>query len=147
MKTSLFTLLILAGLTAGLAAQIPNTWTPESLKKIYGSGTSIGYAKSQIKSITFIKKEPASFHGGECFALIVTVLRGPGAKPVEAESPDIKVADKGDVITWNDGVSGYSVQQAAEGFDFTARHNGAVRVTAKWCEIPHGSKFVLTNTE
>jgi hypothetical protein len=43
MRTSLLTLLILAGLTASLAAQIPNTWTPESLKKIYGSGTSIGY--------------------------------------------------------------------------------------------------------
>ena len=147
MKTSLLTLAILSGLTASLAAQIPNTWTPESLKKIYGSGTSIGNAKSHIKSITFLKKEPDSFHGGECFALIVTVLRGPGAKPVEADSPDIKVVEKGDVITWNDRVSGYSVQQAAEGFNFTARHNGAVRVTAKWYEMPHGSKFVLANTE
>jgi hypothetical protein len=112
-----------------------------------GRGTDRPSRVSKKQASLSLKKEPDSFHGGECFALIVTVLRGPGAKPVEAESPDIEVAEKGDVVTWNDRLSGYSVQQAAEGFNFTARHNGAVRVTAKWYEIPHGSKFVLANTE
>jgi hypothetical protein len=47
--------------------------------------------------------------------------------------------------TWTDRLSGYSVTQAAEGFNFTARRNGKVTVTATWGEIPHGSKFVLAN--
>jgi hypothetical protein len=52
---------------------------------------------------------------------------------------------KGDAITWTDRISGYSVSEGAEGFNFTARRNGKVQVTAKYDEIPHGSKFVLTD--
>ena len=48
--------------------------------------------------------------------------------------------------TWTDRLSGHSVTQAAEGFNFTARRNGKVTATATWGEIPHGSKFVLANT-
>lgn len=84
MRTSFLCLLVLAGLTTGLQAQIPNTWTQEKLKK-------------------------------------------------------------GDVITWTDRISGYSVTEGAEGFNFTARRNDKVQVTAKYDEIPHGSKFVLTD--
>ena len=74
----------MAGLTTGLEAQIPNTWTQDKLKK-------------------------------------------------------------GDAITWTDRMSGYSVSEGAEGFNFTAHQNGKVQVTAKYDEIPQGSKFVLTD--
>jgi len=146
MKTSLLTAFVLSGLTIGLQAQIPSTWTQEKLKKIYDGPAAIVFSKSRIGSITFTKKEPESFHGGECFDLILTVLRGPGAAVLKADDPDIKVTEKGEVITWTDRLSGYSVTQAAEGFNFTARRNGKVTVTATWGEIPHGSKFVLANT-
>ena len=55
------------------------------------------------------------------------------------------VIEKDDVTTWIDRLSGYSVSEAAEGFNFTARRNSTGRVTAKWGEIPDGSKFVLAN--
>ena len=86
------------------------------------------------------------FHGGECFGLILTVLRGPGAPEIKADDPSIKVTEKGEVTTWTDRLSGYSVTEAAEGFNFTARRNGIVTVTTNWGETPHGSKFVLANT-
>ena len=81
-------------------------------------------------SITFTK-DPESFHGGECFSLIILVLRGPGAPAVKADDPNIKVTEKGDAITWTDRISGYSVSEGAEGFNFTARRNGKVQVTAE----------------
>jgi len=146
MKTSLLIVFFLTGLTIGLYAQIPSTWTQEKLKKIYDGPAIVAFSKSQVKSITFLKKEPASFHGGECFGLILTVLRGPDAPEIKADDPNIKVTEKGEVITWTDRLSGYSVTQAAEGFNFTARRNGKVTVTANWGEIAHGSKFVLANT-
>ena len=146
MKTSLLTAFVLTGLTIGVQAQIPSAWTQEKLKKIYDGPATVAFSKSQVKSITFMKKEPASFHGGECFGLILTVLRGPGAPEIKADDPNIKVTEKGDAITWTDRLSGYSVTEAAEGFNFTARRNGVVTVTANWGEIPRGSKFVLANT-
>ena len=145
MRTSFLCLLVLAGLTTGLRAQIPNTWTQEKLKKVYDVPATIAYTKADIKSIAFTKKDPESFHGGECFSLIIMVLRGPGAPAVKAEDPNIKVTEKGDAITWTDRISGYSVSKGTEGFNFTARRNGKVQVTAKYDEIPHGSKFVLTD--
>ena len=52
------------------------------------------------------------------------VLRGPGAPMIKAEDPAIKVVEKGDAIIWTDRLSGYSVEQAAADFQFTARRNG-----------------------
>jgi hypothetical protein len=58
MRTSFFCLLVLAGLTTGLRAQIPNTWTQEKLKKVYDVPATIAYTKADIKSIAFTKKGP-----------------------------------------------------------------------------------------
>jgi hypothetical protein len=147
MKRSLLILISLAVLTVRLHAQIPDGWTLEKLKKLYGGEVTIDAANSHIKSISFVKRNPESFHGGECFVLVITVLRGPGAPAVKADDPEIKVTDKGDTTIWTDHLTGYSVEDAGPGFMYTARHDGVVRVTAKWVEGKHDSKFVLTDVK
>jgi hypothetical protein len=147
MKPSLLILIGLAVLTVRLDAQIPDTWTPEKLKKLYGGEVTIDAANSHIKSISFVKRNPESFHGGECFVLVITVLRGPGASAVKPDDPEITVTSKGDTNIWTDQLSGYSVDDAGPGFKYTARHDGVVRVTAKLVEGHHDSKFVLTGVK
>jgi hypothetical protein len=69
MKSSLLILISLAVLTVRLPAQIPDAWTPEKLKKLYGGEVTVDSANAHIKSISFVKRNPQSFHGGECFVL------------------------------------------------------------------------------
>jgi hypothetical protein len=147
MKPSLLILITLAALTVRLHAQIPDTWTPEKLKKLYGGEVTVDAANSHIKSISFVKRNPQSFHGGECFVLVITVLRGPGAPAVKGDDPEIKVTSEGDTTIWTDQLTGYSVDDAGPGFKYTARHDGVVRVTAKLVEGQHDSKFVLTDVK
>lgn len=147
MKTSLLVLIGLALLAARLPAQIPDAWTGEKLKKLYGGEVTIDSANAHIKSIAFVKHNPQSFHGGECFVLVIMVLRGPGAPILKGDDPEIKVTSQGDTTIWTDQLTGYSVDDAGPGFKYTARHSGVVRVTAKLVEGQHDSKFVLTDVK
>ena len=56
MRTSFLCLLVLAGLTTGLRAQIPNTWTQEKLKKVYDVPATIAYTNADIKSIALANR-------------------------------------------------------------------------------------------
>jgi hypothetical protein len=147
MKPSLLILIGLVVLAVRLPAQIPDTWTPEKLKKLYGGEVTVDAANSHIKRFSFVKRNPESFHGGECFVLVITVLRGPGAPAVKADDPEIKVISQGDTTIWTDQLTGYSVDDAGPGFKYSARHDGVVRVTAKWVEGKHDNKFVLTDVK
>ena len=145
MKTSLLVLVIVNLLTLGVRAQIPNTWTRNELKRIYGGAVAIGYANRQIKSVTFIKPAPASFHPAECFALIVMVLRGPGVPMLRPDSGEIKFVDDGNTSVWTDRVSGYSINGDRANMRFTAQRHGAVRLTAKVIKARDGSDLILTD--
>jgi hypothetical protein len=144
MKTSLFVLGALNLLILGVSAQIPNSWTRNELAKIYGGPVTIGYGRSGIKSVTFVKPAPASFHPAECFALIVMVLRGPGVPMLRPDSGNIKFIDNGNTTVWTDRLSGYSIDGDRADMRFTARRHGAVQLTAKVIKARDGDSLVLT---
>jgi hypothetical protein len=144
MKTSLLVLAILNLLILGVRAQIPNTWTRNGLAKIYGGRVTFGYDHSRIKSVTFIKPAPASFHPAECFALILMVLRGPGVPMLRPDSGDVKFFDNGNTTVWSDRLSGYSIDGDRADMRFTARRHGVVRLTAKVVKARDGSDLILT---
>jgi hypothetical protein len=143
MKTSLFVLVALNLLTLGVRAQIPSRWTMRGLKEIYGGAVRIGYANRQIKSVTFIKPAPASFHPAECFALIAMVLRGPGVPLLRPDS-DIKFLDQGNTTIWTDRVSGYSIDGNRAAMRFTAERHGVIHLTAKVIKTRDDSDLILT---
>lgn len=153
----------------GLQAQIPNTWTEEKLKQAWlvlldkptGDAVKVDYAMANIKNITFQKLDrEGQFNEGECFSLIIMVLRGPGAPAVKAEDPNIQVTKKGGENNWTDRISGYSVTEAGSRFGFndpdvrilfSVRRNGKLQVTANYYKLLFNrksgpiSEFVLTN--
>jgi hypothetical protein len=143
-------LLILVGLAAisvRLNAQIPDAWTQEKLKKLYGGEVMIASSNGHIKSVAFVKPNPQSFHGGECFALIIMVLRGPGAPVLHGDDADIKVTSKGDTTIWTDKTTGYSVDDSGPDFGFFAKLKGVLRVKASVVEGKNDSRFVLTDVK
>jgi hypothetical protein len=144
MKKSLLVGFALIALNLDLPAQISNNWTRNGLIRIYGGRVAIGYVHSRITSVTFIKPAPASFHREECLSLILMVLRGPGVPMLRPDSGDIQFIDRGKTTIWRDRVSGYSVDDAGGGLQFTARRNGTVRLTAKVIRARDESDFVLT---
>jgi hypothetical protein len=144
MKTSLLVVGVLNLLILGVRAQIPHTWTRNELAKIYGGPVTIGYAHARIKTVTFIKPAPASFHPAECFALIVMVLRGPGVPMLRPDSGNIKFFDNGNTTVWTDRLSGYSIDGDRAHMQFTARSHGVVRLTAKVIKARDGSDLILT---
>jgi hypothetical protein len=144
MKTSLLVLVILNLLTLGVRAQIPNSWTQRGLKEIFGGAVTIGYANRRIKSVTFIKPAPASFHAAECFALIVMVLRGPRVPMLRPDSGEIEFFDNGNTSVWTDRVSGYSIDGDRTHMRFSAQRHGAVRLTAKVIKTRDDSDLILT---
>src|ERR1700728_1714048 len=98
MKTLILAFTALASLTLATHGQIP-AWTREQLIQFYGSrAINVEGNGSQIKSISFVKQHPQSFHGGECFTLVIGVLRGPGGKDIGGD-PEIHVDDNG---VWHD---------------------------------------------
>ena len=147
MKKSLLILFGLAVLTVRLYAQIPDAWTQEKLKKLYGGEVTIASSNGHIKSVAFVKRNPETFHGGECFALIMMVLRGPGAPTLKGDDADITVTSKGDTTIWTDKRTGYSVDDSGPDFGYFAKLKGVVRVTAKLVEGKNDSKFVLTDAK
>jgi hypothetical protein len=147
MKTSLLLLFGLAVLTVRLHAQIPDAWTQEKLKKLYGGEVTIASSNGHIKSVSFVKRNPESFHGGECFVLVIMVLRGPGAPMLKGDDADIKVTSKGDTTIWTDKLTGYSVDEGGAYFGYSAKLKGVVRVTAKLVEGKSDSRFVLTDVK
>jgi hypothetical protein len=96
-----------------------------------------------IKSISFTKQDPHTFHGGECFCLIVGVLRGPGAPGVQPDDPTITVLNKGNLLVWVDHLTGYSIENGEDGFHFTVSKDGVVQLTAKLIDNGYSSEFVL----
>jgi hypothetical protein len=143
MKTPLLVLGVLNLLILAVRAQIPNTWTRNELAKIYGGPVTIGYAHLRIKTVTFTKPAPASFHPAECFALIVMVLRGPGVPMLRPDSGNIKFFDNGNTTVWTDRLSGYSIDGDRAHMRFTARSHGVVRLTAKVIKARDGSDLIL----
>ena len=105
MKKLLVAFTSLASLTIVTHGQIP-PWTREQLVRFYGSrAVNVEGEGSQIKSISFVKQHPHSWHGGECFTLVIGVLRGPGGKDIGGE-PEIHVDDNG---VWHDSITGCDV--------------------------------------
>jgi hypothetical protein len=147
MKKSLLILFGFAALTVRLHAQIPDAWTQEKLKKLYGGEVTIASSNGHIKSLSFLKRNPESFHGGECFVLMIMVLRGPGAPMVKAEDPNIEVTSKGDTTIWTDKLTGYSVDDGGADFGYSAKLKGVVRVKAKLVEGKNDTRFVLTDAK
>jgi hypothetical protein len=143
----LLVLVGLAVLSVRLNAQIPDAWTQEKLKKLYGGQVTIVSGNGHIKSVAFVKQNPQSFHGGECFALIIMVLRGPGAPMLKGDDADIKVTSEGDTTIWTDKLTGYSVDDSGSDFGFFAKLKGVVRVKASVVEGKNDSRFVLTDVK
>jgi hypothetical protein len=126
-------------------AQIPNTWTREQLIHLYGSrAVNIERIGSQISSISFIKEDPHSFHGGECFCLIVQVLRGREFTHSEWSQdrlPGITVVDKGDDTIWVDSETGCAIDLG--GSRFMVTKNGKLILTAYLKSGSDESELVL----
>ena len=64
MKKTLLILVGLAVLSVRLNAKVPDAWTQEKLKKLYGGEVTIASSNGHIKSVAFVKRNPESFHGG-----------------------------------------------------------------------------------
>jgi hypothetical protein len=146
MKPFFLAFVLVVALTTASRAQIPATWTQEKLEKLYGGAVTITNAKSHIKGISFAKESPQVFHGGECFYLMIMVLRGPGAPELKPDSADVKVVQKGNAEVWIDSISGYSVDSGSDGLHFSARRDGVVQLTGKVVAGQDGDVFVLTST-
>ena len=130
-------------------AQIPNTWTREQLISLYGSrAVSVERTGSQISSISFVKQNPHSFHGGECFCLILQVIRGrrfTQSELSQSQLPGINIVDKGNDVIWNDSETGCSIDSGEDGFHFTVTKNGQLVLTAYLKFDSHESEFVLNS--
>jgi hypothetical protein len=92
--------------------------------------------------LTYTKHEGHSFHGGECYVLILRAIRG--AEPATDDSGIVGVnveLTKDDAI-WHDSVTGCSISSGGEdGFHFTVTDRaGKVVLTA---HLEGYSKFVL----
>jgi hypothetical protein len=130
-----------------LQAQIPENWTREKLIKMYGfRGVAIEYGTNRsISSISFIKQNPHNFHGGECMALILMVLRG--SDDYKFDQSDVTFASgAGDSSTWIDRKTNNKISsgEGADFFHFTATNNGRLLLTA-WMigADKSSSEFVL----
>ena len=106
-------------------------------------GVAFESVNNTIKSISFTKQDPHTFHGGECFRLMVAVLCGPGAPEVQPDDPTITVLDKGDHLVWIDHLTGYFIENGEDGFYFTASKNGVVQLTGKLIDDCYSTEFVL----
>jgi hypothetical protein len=73
-----------------------------------------------------VKQHPQSFHGGECFTLVIGVLRGPGGKDIGGD-PEIHVDDNG---VWHDSITGCAIDSGQDSFSFTAKRSGVVVLRA-----------------
>src|ERR1700722_14092786 len=94
MKRLILAFTALASLTIVTHGQIP-PWTREQLVQFYGSrAVNVEGEGSQIKSISFVKQPPHSWHGGECFTLVIGVLRGLCGKDIGGQ-PEIHGDDNG----------------------------------------------------
>ena len=151
LKNTLFILTAIASLAIAprIQAQIPNTWTRERLIQFYGfRGVEVEYQGSQIKSISFIKQDPHNFHGGECYSLILGVLRGPGGN-IDADDNGVKgitVTDSGDGsnFIWHDSVTGCEISSGGkDGFHYTVTRDGSMVLTASLIFGQYSSEFKL----
>lgn len=123
----------------------------DTLVKLFGSPyLKIERQGSRITRITFSKFEEQNFHGGECYALILEVLRGsdgtdlggdkiPGLTVIETNENDI-----GSPI-WKDDRTGSEIHWIGD-FQFKVTRNGKTIMTAylTYDKKAHASRFILT---
>ena len=149
MKKAILILMAIASLTVAdyARAKIPNTWTREKLINLYGSrAVNVERTGSEISSISFIKQDPHNFHGGECFCLILQVIRGrefTHSELSQHQLPGINVVDKGHDTIWEDSETGCSIDSGEDGFHFTVTQNGRLILTAYLKFGAHQSEFVV----
>jgi hypothetical protein len=142
MKKLLLAFTALASLTIASHGQIP-LWTREQLIKFYGfRGVNVEYEESHISSISFVKQDPHIFHGGECFSLVIGVLRGPEGKEIIGGDPAIRVDDDG---VWHDSITGCVIDSGRDSFHFTAKRSGVVVLTASLIPGKYSSEFKLVS--
>src|SRR5271168_899195 len=101
---ALLTLAALAMSPTLFAGAVPSSWTQDQIAKHFG-GAFVVTENGQL-SIQFKKTKPGGFHGGECFALVIDLLRGPEGRAVQADDASITVCDEG----WSDRVTGFLVK-------------------------------------
>jgi hypothetical protein len=92
----------------------------------------------QIVQITLTKHEPQTFHGGECYDIILTVLRG-AELPVGTDGIPGVTIDGG---VWKDSVTACDVAETGD-FQFTVTQNGKVVLTAHWQGNGTLAQFVI----
>jgi hypothetical protein len=141
MKKLILAFTALASLTLATHGQIP-PWNREQLIQFYGSrAVNVEGDGSQIRSISFVKQHPHVFHGGECFTLVIGVLRGPAGKDLGGD-PSIHVDDDG---VWHDSITGCAIDSGQDSFSFTAKRNGVVVLRASLISGKYSSEFKLVS--
>jgi hypothetical protein len=69
--------------TGSSSRQNIESWTPQSLTDSFGAdAVSAKYVDGRTRNITFSAGPHGSFHGDQCFGLILEVLRGDKESPI-----------------------------------------------------------------
>jgi hypothetical protein len=147
MKVNRSVILALAvSLLTALAAK--GDISEQTLVRLFGSPyVKVDRAGSQISRITFSKFEDHTFHGGECYTLILEVLRGSDGSELGGESiPGVTIKeDKSNSLgmpIWEDSQTGCSIKWTGD-FRFTVTRNGRIVLTAHLTSSGNTSRFVL----
>lgn len=101
--------------------------------------------------LTYTKHDPHSFHGGECYGLILRAIRGAepqvddnGVVGITVQDADTNNAYGYKPTIWHDSITGCDISDGGEsGFDFTVTKGGKVVLTAHWAQHGHTSTFTL----
>lgn len=120
-------------------------WTAGAVNRVFGTGNVNFVLKNGvIKSLSIFKVSSVErFHGGECFGLILELLRGP-ANPVSMDDNGIvgitTHPSPGDPYgyVWHDALTGVDIVSGGnDGFYYIASRNGKVLLTANI--VSHGN--------
>lgn len=120
----------------------------QTLVRLFGSPyVRVDRAGSQITRVTFSKFEDHNFHGGECYTLILEVLRGSdGSELGGASIPGVAIKDdKSNSLgmpIWEDSQTGCSIKWTGN-FRFTVTRNGRTVLTAHMTSGGNATRFVL----
>ncbi len=120
----------------------------ETLTRLFGSPyVKVERKGPEISSITFSKFEDHSFHGGECYTLILEVLRGSDGSELGGESiPGVTIKeDRSNSIgmpIWEDSQTGCAIEWTGD-FRFTVTRNGQSILTAHLTSDADATRFVL----
>jgi hypothetical protein len=122
---------------------------PEAtLAKLFGSPyVKVERRGSVITRITFSKFEDHNFHGGECYSLILEVLRGSDGAELNGDSiPGVTIVDTHEnnlgMPIWKDSQTGCEIHWVGD-FRFKVTRNGKTIMTAFLTGSGSTSRFVL----